>query len=232
MDDPLVGLTFWQSSKGRQNPASRKLKQATAQVVEGRGVADDLNKAKKARASSYSRKEKNRSSTESSSSRKKVFSGGGGKKGSKNSAGGGGNDRDGLGDNCFPCLPGIEVEREKAVCEMSESSSDRASPTRSHSGEEMEEDQNNGRVTPECATTPSNEIDLNLLNSPVPQPQNFWLMRLFQSKLFDMSIAIGYLFNSKEADVQAYLGNKLFVSSLVLRCLHFCMHGRHCTWME
>ena len=49
-------------------------------------------------------------------------------------------------------------------------------------------------------------------SSPVPRPQNFWLMRLFESKLFNMSIAIGYFFKSKEADVQAYLGNKLYVS--------------------
>ena len=45
----------------------------------------------------------------------------------------------------------------------------------------------------------------------LPNPQ-CWLMRLFQSKLFDMSIAIHYLFNSKEPAVQIYLGNKLFVS--------------------
>lgn len=46
-----------------------------------------------------------------------------------------------------------------------------------------------------------------------------WLMRLFQSKLFDMSIAIHYLFNSKEPGVQSYLGSKLFVSV----CHHACM---------
>ena len=34
-----------------------------------------------------------------------------------------------------------------------------------------------------------------------------WLLRLFESKLFDMSIAIQYLFNSKEPGVQTYLGN-------------------------
>ena len=63
------------------------------------------------------------------------------------------------------------------------------------------------------STTTSPVVDHAQLSiSPVPQPQNFWLMRLFESKLFDMSIAIGYFFNSKEADVQAYLGNKLFVS--------------------
>ena len=46
----------------------------------------------------------------------------------------------------------------------------------------------------------------------LPQPENCWLMRLFESTLFDMSIAIGYLFNSKEPAVQKYLGNRLFVS--------------------
>ena len=46
----------------------------------------------------------------------------------------------------------------------------------------------------------------------LPQPENCWLMRLFESTLFDMSIAIGYLFNSKEPGVQKYLGNRLFVS--------------------
>lgn len=37
-----------------------------------------------------------------------------------------------------------------------------------------------------------------------------WLLRLFESKLFDMSIAIQYLFNSKEPGVQSYIGNRLF----------------------
>ena len=55
------------------------------------------------------------------------------------------------------------------------------------------------------------------------QPQNFWLMRLFESKLFDMSIAIGYFLSSKEADVQAYLGNKLFVSAHLTICVLCCV---------
>lgn len=40
--------------------------------------------------------------------------------------------------------------------------------------------------------------------------QQSWLLRLFESKLFDMSIAITYLFNSKEPGVQCYLGNRMF----------------------
>ena len=39
-----------------------------------------------------------------------------------------------------------------------------------------------------------------------PPPRQSWLLRLFESKLFDMSIAISYLFNSKEPGVQTYLG--------------------------
>ena len=50
------------------------------------------------------------------------------------------------------------------------------------------------------------------IEDELPQPQDCWLMRLFESTLFDMSIAIGYLFNSKEPGVQKYLGNRLFVS--------------------
>ncbi|KAL3889101.1 hypothetical protein ACJMK2_001456 [Sinanodonta woodiana] len=40
--------------------------------------------------------------------------------------------------------------------------------------------------------------------------QSSWLLRLFESKLFNMSIAVSYLFNSKEPGVQTYLGNKMF----------------------
>ena len=46
----------------------------------------------------------------------------------------------------------------------------------------------------------------------LPAEQGSWLLRLFESKLFDMPIAISYMFNSKEGGVLAYLGNKLFVS--------------------
>ncbi|GAB6028268.1 Phosphatidylinositol 4-kinase beta [Chamberlinius hualienensis] len=52
-------------------------------------------------------------------------------------------------------------------------------------------------------------------SSAVPEsiaapPKESWLLRLFESKLFDMSIAIMYLFNSKEPGVQTYLGNRMF----------------------
>lgn len=51
-------------------------------------------------------------------------------------------------------------------------------------------------------------------DNSLPPPKSSWLLRLFESKLFDMSIAIAYLFNSKEPGVLTYLGNKLFVSMI------------------
>ncbi|XP_077384358.1 phosphatidylinositol 4-kinase beta isoform X2 [Festucalex cinctus] len=46
---------------------------------------------------------------------------------------------------------------------------------------------------------------------PRPNPsKQSWLLRLFESKLFDVSMAISYLHNSKEPGVQAYIGNRLF----------------------
>lgn len=39
-----------------------------------------------------------------------------------------------------------------------------------------------------------------------PPPRQSWLLRLFESKMFDMNIAITYLYNSKEPGVQTYIG--------------------------
>ena len=87
-----------------------------------------------------------------------------------------------------------DEDEEEEDCELTESS--------------MLSREGGGRKTP--PNTPSG--DHIQFSSPVPQPQNFWLRRLFESKLFNMSIAIGYFFKSKEADVQIYLGSKLYVS--------------------
>lgn len=43
-----------------------------------------------------------------------------------------------------------------------------------------------------------------------PTSKQSWLLRLFESKLFDVSMAISYLYKSKEPGVQAYIGNRLF----------------------
>lgn len=48
-----------------------------------------------------------------------------------------------------------------------------------------------------------------------------FLLRLFESKMFDMSMAITYLFNSKEPGVQSYIGkNMLFVFTMLsMNCI-------------
>lgn len=43
-----------------------------------------------------------------------------------------------------------------------------------------------------------------------------FLLRLFESKLFDMSMAIHYLFNSKEPGVQSYIGENMLCMFTVL----------------
>lgn len=42
-----------------------------------------------------------------------------------------------------------------------------------------------------------------------PKSKQSWLLRLFESKLFNMSLAISYLFNSKEQGVQVYIGKMI-----------------------
>ena len=100
-------------------------------------------------------------------------------------------------EDCFPCLPSIPDE-------------DKLKTTGSSTKLES-------NVTRSKEEPVGHQNDVSKVENTVPshQPKNFWLMRLFQSNLFDMSIAIGYLFNSKDHSVQSYLGNRLFVSNLV-----------------
>lgn len=88
-------------------------------------------------------------------------------------------------EDCFPCLPSIpdSQEKVKSAAIIEDVKTDDSSETAEQDGAEQD-----------------------------ASSRNYWLMRLFQSSLFDMSIAIGYLFNSKDQNVQSYLGNKLFVS--------------------
>ncbi|XP_070840614.1 phosphatidylinositol 4-kinase beta-like [Chaetodon trifascialis] len=59
---------------------------------------------------------------------------------------------------------------------------------------------------------PSAWPDSSLLpsSSSSSSSKQSWLLRLFESKLFDVSMAISYLYKSKEPGVQAYIGNRLF----------------------
>lgn len=72
--------------------------------------------------------------------------------------------------------------------------------------------QTDGRKFSNCKADQWEEIDPFPLGKKQKKSRHStakgsWLLRLFESKLFDMSIAIQYLFNSKEPGVQSYIGN-------------------------
>lgn len=56
--------------------------------------------------------------------------------------------------------------------------------------------------------SPSTDYETQICTTDVSNKS--FLLRLFESTLFDMSMAIMYLFHSKEPGVQSYIGNKLF----------------------
>lgn len=62
-----------------------------------------------------------------------------------------------------------------------------------------------------CDNAPQQLSAVNPSNSCQPPSKQSWLLRLFESRLFDMSIAITYLFKSKEAGVQSYIGKQLLL---------------------
>jgi len=55
-----------------------------------------------------------------------------------------------------------------------------------------------------------NTEDLVIAEDSQQKTSQSWLLRLFESKMFDASMAVHYLFNSKEPGVLSYLGNRLF----------------------
>lgn len=50
---------------------------------------------------------------------------------------------------------------------------------------------------------------VNFLKTKLDEKQSL-LLRLFESKMFDMSMAVSYLYKCKEPGVQQYIGNRLF----------------------
>ena len=210
MDDPLIGLTLYDSRrKLAASGPGRPVRRQSKEMVDSNKVYEQKLK------SSSSVNNKKPSSHKSVSKDYRVANTTAKKHHHSKRGGSKAAVSDDL-DKCFPCLPGIEDQEDKEREKRRESSLSSLSDASTPNSPTHEEGGGCGRTTPKPIDS-ERVVDSNvLMNSPVPQPQNYWLMRLFQSKLFDMSIAIGYLFNSKDSDVQGYLGNKLFVSWLFL----------------
>uniref|UniRef100_A0A8C9ZDS1 Phosphatidylinositol 4-kinase beta n=1 Tax=Sander lucioperca TaxID=283035 RepID=A0A8C9ZDS1_SANLU len=76
-------------------------------------------------------------------------------------------------------------------------------------GSIREEEEEDGEEEEEEKRGSVREISESTSSSAAASKQS-WLLRLFESKLFDVSMAIAYLYKSKEPGVQAYIGNRLF----------------------
>ena len=125
-----------------------------------------------------------------------------------------GNDEKGIddvGEECFPCLPSIPDDQQRQKMRTFETSTGDGGKERSTTAP-LDPCRTDHEDPPQPVTPVKHQIS---------QPKHFWLMRLFQSNLFDMSIAIGYLFNSKDPNVQSYLGSRLFVS---IKCDWFSLY--------
>ena len=206
MDDPLVALTFWQNQDKQDSnrPGSKKTKRDRApkrKSNEGNGRSSGSND----RAVSLGSKSKDGSEERTDSNKLTETCPTAGAAGGGESAEGGSRSPSSE-DHCFPCLPGLD-----------DSDSEREGRRRrGRDGDKDETVDGDKEETVEAEGMEGvNPVPNTVMGSPVPEPQDFWLMRLFQSNLFDMSIAIGYLFNAKEPDVRAYLCQKLFVSMSV-----------------
>lgn len=96
-----------------------------------------------------------------------------------------------------------ELDIDDADCEMepnqSSEGTDSASEKSHISSHSLSPPRNNIKGKPPLPNGKSK-------HRPSAGKQSSWLLRLFESKMFDMSIAISYLFNSKEPGVQTYLG--------------------------
>lgn len=98
---------------------------------------------------------------------------------------------------CFPCLPGISEDQQNDGMK----SADHSLPG------QKSLTSNDAGADPSHSSTESKQN-----TNAQAHPKNYWLMRLFQSNLFTMSIGISYLFNSKDPEVLSYLGGRLYVS--------------------
>ena len=98
---------------------------------------------------------------------------------------------------CFPCLSALDQDLEQKL-QLTKHKEKGTDPK----GDEHTDSTNE---------TQGREVTRFSSQSPEPLLENFWLLRLFESNLFSMHIALQYLFREKDINVQKYLGRKLKV---------------------
>ncbi|XP_003388943.1 PREDICTED: phosphatidylinositol 4-kinase beta-like isoform X2 [Amphimedon queenslandica] len=96
---------------------------------------------------------------------------------------------------CFPCLSALDQDLEQKLRQTKDKDG-ATDPKETEHTDSTNEIQ--GREAVRFAS-----------QSPEPLLESFLLLRLFESNLFTMHIAVQYLFKEREANVQKYLGKKL-----------------------
>ena len=216
MDDPLLGLTLWQSQeaeknkkiqsqqRGNKTKSKSKDKSRSSQtaveetdqigdipcVADSNRLHDETGLTPNGCVNDLDEINDRRGSSKSSSS----------------------------SENCFPCLTGLELDPKKKL---------HLKHVQEEEEEEEEKDEKWKRESEERRSNSSENIPADITSlstSPLPQLQSSWLLRLFESNLFTMHIAIQYLYKERDKDVQIYLGKKLFVSLIQCYCFNVHIH--------
>ncbi|XP_045078183.1 phosphatidylinositol 4-kinase beta-like [Coregonus clupeaformis] len=111
-----------------------------------------------------------------------------------------------------PCNTGLikEEERHHSPQQITHTCLPSQQPCDTRSIKEEDEEEEEKRDPPRQITqTCPQSLQQNGDQSSAAAKQSL-LLRLFESKLFDVSMAMSYLYKSKEPGVQAYIGNRLF----------------------
>ena len=88
-----------------------------------------------------------------------------------------------------------DTENELLLCEEKQAKTiENGDDANVNEQESANQDELSGTILNHCSAEQRCSAE-NALKDP---PKQTWLLRLFESKLFDMSIAITYLYNSKE----------------------------------
>ncbi|CAL8365879.1 unnamed protein product [Arctogadus glacialis] len=128
-----------------------------------------------------------------------------------------------------------EKEQEEEEEESEESEEEESEEEEEREKEESEEQQQQEEEEDQTTCSPSSPQEVVVTPSPSSSSSSSsskqsLLLRLFESKLFDVSMAISYMYKSKEPGVQAYLGNRLFgfpddqVDFFLPQLLHMYVH--------
>ena len=185
MDDPLVALSLWQSQESKQKGNTQRQQTVTKSKSSKGGDTTIVANGGTNQVLPLDVLDSNKKVSEERNSDSH------------------------LSGKCFPCLPGLELDPIKTNQSKTQKENDRATNASLVNGIVREGCNNDSPSSPGL----EEQVDSNMLStSPLPQLQSKGLLRLFESNVFTIDIAMQYLYSQRDREVQKYLGKKLFVS--------------------